>query len=91
MNSFVKSMFLVAWFGLVIAWGRTAEARHPAYLLLRGPSSSAPHHPTYGYYPGHPVQVETRAYSYGWFGVQPRRHWSRHTGYYGNFREWSAR
>jgi hypothetical protein len=81
----------------------TAYARHPAhvvphhpgppaprYLVLRGPTAPVRHHPSYGYYPGRPVVVQPRAYSYGWFGVKSRRHWSRHTGYYGNYREWSA-
>jgi hypothetical protein len=91
MKSFCKSVFLAALFGLVVSCGRTVEARHPAYLVLRGPSAPTRHHPTYGYHPGRPVYLETRAYAYGWFGVKPRRHYSRHTGYFGNYREWSAR
>jgi hypothetical protein len=63
----------------------------PTYLILRAPTARAPHAPTHDRYPGRAAPVETHAYSYGWFGAQPRRHWSRHFGYYNHYREWSAR
>lgn len=63
----------------------------PRYLILRTPTAPTPHQPTYGYYPGMVQPVQTSGYSYGWFGVQPRRHWSRHFGYYRQYTEWSAR
>lgn len=70
---------------------RDAEARHPSYLILRGPVAPLPHQPSYGYYPGYGYGVETRTYSYGWFGAKPRPQWSRHFGHYRNYTEWSAR
>lgn len=56
-----------------------ALAGPPSYLLLRRPESPAPHNQ-----PGHPVaefyDTRTFGYAYGYFGVAPRTHWSRHYG-----------
>ncbi len=30
-------------------------------------------------------------FAYGWFGVAPRRHYSRHFGYYREFTQWKTR
>ncbi|MDA1049952.1 MAG: hypothetical protein O3C40_05665 [Planctomycetota bacterium] len=68
-----------------------AEASHPSYLILQGPVAPNPHHTSQGYYPGHGYAVQPQAYSYGWFGAQPKRQWTRHNGYYRNYTEWSAR
>jgi hypothetical protein len=71
---------------------RGIQAGHPTYLVLRPMTTGAPHHPTYERYPGEAKDVQARGYSYGWFGAQPtRRYWARHYGYYGSFREWSAK
>ena len=67
------------------------SASHPSYLILRGPVASHPHHTSQGYYPGYGYAVQPHAYSYGWFGAQPTRQWTRHFGYYRNYTEWSAR
>jgi hypothetical protein len=76
---------------LMLSTARTSEAQEPSYLILRAPVAPQPHHPRHGYYPGYGYGVETRAYSYGWFGAQPHRQWSRHFGHYRNYTEWSAR
>ncbi|MBP89122.1 MAG: hypothetical protein CMJ64_20800 [Planctomycetaceae bacterium] len=76
---------------LIAGAAQTSEAQHPSYLILRAPVAPQPHHPSYGYYPGYGYDVETRTYSYGWFGAKPRPQWSRHFGYYRNYTEWSAR
>ncbi|MEO8165610.1 MAG: hypothetical protein ABI619_09455, partial [Betaproteobacteria bacterium] len=68
-----------------------AQASHPSYLILRGPVASNPHHTDQGYYPGYGYAVQPQAYSYGWFGAEPRRQWTHHNGYYRNYTEWSAR
>ena len=65
-----------------------ATAGPPSYLLLRQPESPGPH-----YHPGYPAAVsyDVRAYpyAYGWFGVAPRSHASRHFGYYRTYTQWS--
>ena len=67
------------------------EARHPSYLILRGPVAPHPHHTDQGRYPGYGYAVQPQAYSYGWFGAKPAKQWTRHFGYYRNYTEWSAR
>jgi len=67
-----------------------AHAGHPQYLLLRTPPSGS-HHVSQGYNRGIGEGVSTPAYSYGYFGVQPRTHVSRHFGYYRNYTEWSRK
>ena len=65
-----------------------ATAGPPSYLLLRQPESPGPH-----YHPGYPAAItyDVRAYpyAYGWFGVAPRSHASRHFGYYRTYTQWS--
>ncbi len=68
-----------------------AEAKRPTYVLLRPPAvqqTPKGHGPSY-YYPGYGFGVGANKYSYGWFGVRSRGHWSRHFGYYRNYTEWS--
>ena len=67
------------------------QHRNPTYLLLRTPRTPAKNQPQYGYTPGRPKEVVGRGYTYGWFGVKRRRHWSRHFGFYRNYTEWKAR
>lgn len=66
-----------------------ASAAPPAYRVLRRTESPGRHHQ-----PGHPdaVMVESRAagYAYGYFGVAPRSHASRHFGYYRAYTQWSV-
>jgi hypothetical protein len=67
----------------------TARAAPPSYWLLRRPESPGKH-----YQPGYPdaayYDARTSGYAYGYFGVAPRSHASRHFGYYRNFTQWST-
>ena len=63
----------------------------PDYLILQTPQSWPPAGHSPGFYPGRGHGVSTNAYAYGWFGAAPRRHWSRHFGYYRNYTQWSRR
>jgi hypothetical protein len=66
----------------------SALAGPPSYLLLRTPEDPGPHH-----HPGYPAavtyDVRSYPYAYGWFGVAPRSHASRHFGYYRIYTQWS--
>lgn len=73
------------------AMATNADADHPSYLILRGPVTANPHHAHQGYYPGYGYAVQPQAYSYGWFGADPKPQWTRSFGYYRSYREWSAR
>lgn len=61
----------------------------PSYLVLQPPAVSADHNPRHGVYPGIPVYVQPQAYSYGWFGVQPRAHTIRSKGYYQDYTQYA--
>ena len=69
----------------------TLPAAPPAYLVLEAPAAPIPQRPSHSGHPGREIPVATQAYAYGWFGVQPRQHWSRHFGYYRNYTQWSAK
>lgn len=66
-----------------------AVAAPPGYLLLRRIESPGPH-----FQPGHAEAafLEARAggYAYGFFGVAPRMHASRHFGFYRTYTQWST-
>lgn len=66
-----------------------SRAASPAYLLLRRAES-----PGRNYHRGYPdaatYDVRTSGYAYGWFGVTPRAHASRHFGYYRTYTQWSV-
>jgi hypothetical protein len=83
-NLFKRLALALVLFGLIQA----AAAGPPTYKILRRHTSPGPHHQ-----PGHPdaVLVETRAngYAYGYFGVAPRSHASRHFGFYRTYTQWS--
>ena len=89
----MRAVLFACLLGSVLSLGQvsSSEAQDPSYLILRAPAAPHPHHPRHGQYPGQGYGVQTRTYAYGWFGVPPRRHWSRHFGYYRNYTEWSAR
>jgi hypothetical protein len=70
-----------------------AHAQATPYIILQTPTPRTSHGPqpprinSAGI--AYPVAPPT--YAYGWFGVQPRRHWSRHFGYYRNYTQWTRR
>jgi hypothetical protein len=72
------------------AFSGSALAGYPPYLILQTPPSG-PRQVPQGSNPGIAHGVSTPAYSYGYFGVQPRKHVSRHYGYYRNYTEWSCK
>lgn len=71
--------------------GRAAslQAGPPAYLILRRVEAPGTHGQT-----GHPdtalVERRTSGYAYGFFGVMPRAHASRHFGFYRTYTQWST-
>ena len=83
------------WLGLLIAatlltWGTgTTEAGPPSYLLLRRAESPGKHYQP-GYSDAAMYDARTSGYAYGFFGVAPRSHASRHFGYYRNYTQWST-
>lgn len=80
--------WLVAAF-LLATLAAAAEAGPPAYLVLRRQESPGKYH-----HPGHSdaalYDARTSGYAYGWFGVAPRSHASRHFGYYRTYTQWST-
>ena len=86
-----KLKVLVITLSLAMSISTIAQAYPPTYLLLGTPYSEGGRKPSRGDYPGYGQRLQTSTYSYGWFGVQPRRHWSSHYGYYRQYREWSAK
>ncbi|MFO7904336.1 MAG: hypothetical protein ACQESR_03100 [Planctomycetota bacterium] len=62
------------------------QARQPLYLILRAPART---HAGRAYYPGRSQKVRADTYAYGWFGVRPRQHAKRSTGYHGRYIEWA--
>ena len=81
------ALFLVAFSAALPV---TAQAGYPPYLVLQTPPSG-PRQISRGYNPGLAQSVSTPAYSYGYFGVQPREHAIRHFGFYRNYTECSWR
>ena len=88
----MRKLVVVALFCLAsFAVGPSSECTHakpPSYLILKAPARTPKGH---AYYPGRGLEVKTQTYTYGWFGVKPRRHWSRSTGYYSSYIQWSKR
>ncbi len=79
---------------VALAFAPADVLAHPSYVLLE------PAHRAQGQHgghtsgtntPGYRHGVSSKGYSYGWFGVAPRRHRSRSYGYYGNHRQWTFR
>ena len=89
-----RSIVAIALLTLVtFAFSReSARAQHPTYLILKAHAVSTGHR-GHGQlpYPGVGAGVATPTYAYGWFGAPPRKHWSRHFGYYRNYTQWTRR
>jgi hypothetical protein len=66
-----------------------ACATPPAYLLLRRAESPGPYY-RHGYPDAAMYDARTSGYAYGFFGVAPRSHASRHFGVYRNYTQWSS-
>ena len=66
-----------------------AAAGPPAYLLLRRPEAPGKHYAP-GHYDAAMYDSRTSGYAYGFFGVAPRSHASRHFGVYRNYTQWAT-
>lgn len=84
-------LLLVIAIGALVAFvelSAPALAGPPSYLLLRRPESPEQHN-----HPGYPAaeyyDTRTFGYAYGYFGVAPRTHWSRHFGINRAFTQYS--
>ena len=73
---------------LTVGAATAVQAGPPTYLMLRRPESPGKH-----YQPGYPdaamMDARTSGYAYGFFGVAPRSHASRHFGVNRNYTQWS--
>lgn len=80
---------LIATLVLAAGLAGSASAGQPTYLMLRRPESPGKH-----YQPGRPdaamLDARTSGYAYGYFGVAPRSHASRHFGINRNYTQWSV-
>jgi hypothetical protein len=65
-----------------------ASAGPPGYLVLRRGESPASHNRP-GYYDAAMYDARTSGYAYGFFGVAPRSHFSRHFGTYRNYTQFA--
>jgi len=82
----IASAALIA--ALTLGISSSASAGPPAYLILRRPEAPGRHHQP-GYSDAAMYDARTSGYAYGFFGVAPRSHASRHFGYYRNYTQWS--
>jgi hypothetical protein len=90
MRTFVRAgSIVIAACVLASCLTSSAVAAPPTYLMLRRPESPGKH-----YQPGKPdaamLDARTSGYAYGFFGVAPRAHASRHFGNYRNYTQWSV-
>jgi hypothetical protein len=74
---------------LAVALASSATAGPPSYLILRRSESPGNRYAP-GYYDAAMYDARTSGYAYGFFGVAPRSHASRHFGYYRNYTQWSV-
>jgi len=89
MRNFVRAFIrVIAACVLAVAFAGNVQAGPPTYLMLRRPESPGKH-----YQPGKPdaamLDARTSGYAYGFFGVAPRSHASRHFGINRNYTQWS--
>ena len=80
---------LIAAVLLALSMATPVSAGPPAYLLLRRAEAPGKHYAP-GYYDAAMYDTRTRGYAYGYFGVPPRSHASRHFGVYRNYTQWAA-
>jgi len=73
---------------LAISVSQPASAGPPSYLVLRRGESPGNHYQR-GYYDGAMYDARTSGYAYGFFGVAPRSHFSRHFGTYRTYTQFA--
>ena len=88
-KQYLLSALLIGFF-MAMANG-TSFAASPNYVLLRVESPSLSHHSVHGNGPNVAQTPAAQPYAYGWFGVPPRKHWSRHFGFYREYTQWSGK
>jgi hypothetical protein len=81
-------IWLIAALLLAISGAAPASAGPPGYLVLRRPEAPGNHFRP-GYYDAAMYDARTSGYAYGFFGVAPRSHYSRHFGTYRNFTQFA--
>jgi hypothetical protein len=81
--------FLLVAISLALNSAAPAMAGPPAYLMLRRPESPGKHYAP-GYHDAAMYDARTSGYAYGFFGVAPRSHASRHFGVYRNYTQKAA-
>lgn len=71
---------------LILLFTATVGAGQTPYRILQPAPSARTHRSP------PPIHVlKSSTYAYGWFGTQPRTHWSRHFGFHRSYTQWSAR
>jgi formate hydrogenlyase subunit 3/multisubunit Na+/H+ antiporter MnhD subunit len=89
MQSGVRAIvWVIAALLLAIGCSAPAAAGPPSYLVLRRQEAPAKHNQP-GKYDAAIYDARTSGYAYGFFGVAPRSHVSRHFGTYRNYTQWS--
>jgi hypothetical protein len=84
-----RHFYLAAAFMVLAASTTSALAGPPAYLVLRRPESAGKHHRP-GQQDAVMYDVRSGGYAYGFFGVAPRSHASRHFGVNRTYTQWST-
>ena len=74
---------------LLAALASSVYGGPPAYLVLRRAESPGKHHRP-GNHDAVMYDARTSGYAYGYFGVAPRSHSSRHFGVNRTFTQWSS-
>ena len=85
-----RVLMLILCIGAFLAITGPADAKQ-RYLILKTPAAPTRAQPSRQHYPGYKTVVSGDAYSYGYFGAAPRRHWSRYSGYYNSYTQWSGK
>jgi len=81
-------IWLTAVLLLAVSISSPVNAGPPGYLVLRRPEAPANHFRP-GYYDAAMYDARTSGYAYGFFGVAPRSHYSRHFGTYRTYTQFS--
>jgi len=81
-------IWLTAALLLAMSISQSANAGPPGYLVLRRGEAPGNHNRP-GYYDAAMYDARTTGYAYGFFGVAPRSHFSRHFGVYRNYTQFA--
>ena len=87
MKKLIAAIIVTSTLTTILPAEASAQRRDPSYLILRAPARR--HKGRTVYNPGRGFEVRTHAYAYGWFGVKPRGHLRRSTGYNESYIQWT--